>query len=253
MRFNIFRKNNVIEFINEIPGVAELMPMIEAKHYKHPWISRAQQDFARIRENPNWRNDKMMHTARCPGIFSLQRHGWILRTWQDIVITTNGDGRSYQWKSASKHGGDAVSHHETFQYYDFMDSWPQNTHPLVLKINTGWRCNVPKGYYLMEIPVAHADENRFTTISGYFSREAGPANMNVQLLWHVMNGEELIKAGTPIAQYVLVPKEQPEMICREERESDNIWLSRLYDTSKFVKNYNEIKKIFAKNAHNPKN
>ena len=244
---SLLKKKPTIEFVNEIPGVADLMPIIDAKHYKHQWVNRAQQDFAKIRENPNWRNEKMMHTARCPGIFSLQRHGWILRTWQDIVITTNGDGKSFTWKSASTHGGDPVGYHDTMQYSTYMENWPLNTLPLVLKINTGWRCNVPKGYYLMEIPVAHADENRFTAVPGYFSKEAGPASMNVQLLWHVVNGEELIKAGTPIAQYILVPKEQPDSICRDEQHSDNIWLSHLYDTSKFVKNYNEVKKLFTKN------
>ena len=96
----------------------------------------------------------------------------------------------------------------------------------------------------MEFPVAHADDNRFTSISGYFSQEAGPASMNVQLMWHVLNGEELIKAGTPIAQYILVPKELPAMTCRDDQYGDNIWLSHLYDTSKFVKNYNEVKKLF---------
>jgi len=113
-----------------------------------------------------------------------------------------------------------------------------------LKINTGWRCNVPKGYYLMEMPVAHADDNRFTTIPGYFSQETGPASMNVQLMWNVPNGETLIPAGTPIAQYVLVPKEQPDIICREVEDKDNLLLSNLYDASKFVKNYRQVKKLF---------
>lgn len=243
--FNFFKKKNTIEFVNEIPGVADLMPIIDAKHYRHTWVNRAHQDFAKIRENPNWQHNKLLHTARCPGIFSLQRHGWILRTWQDIVITTNGDGKSFSWKSASAHGGDVVSYHDTVQYSAYMDHWPSHTLQIVLKINTGWRCNVPKGYYLMEMPVAHADENRFTTIPGYFSREAGPANMNVQLLWNVHCGETLLKAGTPIAQYILVPKEQPAASCREANDNDHILLrSSLYDASKFVKNYNEVKKLF---------
>jgi hypothetical protein len=102
---------------------------------------------------------------------------------------------------------------------------------------------VPKGYYLLEMPVPLSEEQRFTTIPGYFSREAGPASMNVQLLWHVLDGATLIKAGTPIAQYVLVPKEQPSMICRDAMPSDKLSLSTLYDSSRFVKNYRDIKKL----------
>lgn len=96
----------------------------------------------------------------------------------------------------------------------------------------------------MEMPLPLSEENRFTTVPGYFSKEAGPASMNVQLMWHVMDGETLIKAGTPIAQYVLVPKDQPDMVCRDANLKDRLHLSALYDSSKFVKSYNEIKKLF---------
>lgn len=242
--FNLFKKKPKIEFINQIPGVSELMPIIEAKSFRRPWVENALKDFAVQRSDPNWKHNKLQHTARCPGIFTLQRQGWIMRTWQDIVIKTNGDRKSFEWRSASVHGGDAVSYHPEDQLYKFYSNWPENTLPLVLKFNTGWRCNVPKGYYLLEMPVTYSEETRFTTLPGFFYREAGPAHMNVQILWHVMDGEVLIKAGTPISQYLLVPKDQPEFVCREEQESDRLWLSTLYDTSKFVKNYNEVKKLF---------
>lgn len=240
-----FLKNSKkIEFINEIPGVSTLMPIIESKYIKHSWVNNALNHFSSMRKQSNWESNRLMHTARCPGIFTLQRHGWILRTWQDIVITTNGSEYDLTWRSASNIGGDAVGIHPSEQYSNYFEEWPENTLKTVIKINTGWRCNVPKGYYLMEMPVAHSGENRFTTVPGYFSREAGPASMNVQLLWHVKNGETLIKAGTPISQYVLVPKEQPDFLCRDEAEKDRLWLSRLYDASKFVKNYGTVKKLF---------
>lgn len=241
---SIFDRKKKLEFINEIPGVASLMPIIEARYIKHSWVGKAHQHFSSIRKDPNWKNSKMLHTARCPGIFTLQRHGWILRTWQDIVITTNGSDYDLTWRSASNIGGDAVGIHPSEQFADYFDEWPDNTLKTVIKINTGWRCVVPKGYYLMEIPVAYSGENRFTAVPGYFSREAGPAAMNVQLLWHVKNGETLIKAGTPISQYILVPKEQPDILCRDEIKDDGLWLSRLYDSSRFVKNYNDVKKFF---------
>ena len=220
--------------------------MIPAKQHRNAWVDRAVQDFAKVREMPNWNHDKVIHTARCPGIFSLQRHGWILRTWQDIEITTWGNGVDFIWKSATDIGGVAVEVHPPHQLADFHENWPANTLKSLVKINTGWRCNVPKGYYLMEMPLPLGDEHRFTAVPGYFSREAGPASMNVQLMWHVMEGNTLIKAGTPIAQYVLVPKDQPEFECRDARPEDGLRLSHLYDASKFVKSYGEVKKLFGK-------
>jgi hypothetical protein len=242
------KKIPIVEFVNEIPGVANLMPVIEAKHYRHKWVDRAVNDFANQRENSNWKHSKFNHTARCPGIFTLQRHGWIIRTWQDITINTKKGSDEFTWTSASNYGGDAVGFHPQTQLYQYFENWPDNTLKPVIKINTGWCCEVPEGYYLMEMPVALSDEKRFSTIPGYFSKEAGPAHMNVQLLWHVQDGETLIEAGTPISQYVLVPKEQAEMSCRDydEQKDKNMSLSWLYDASKFVKNYSQVKKLFGK-------
>lgn len=240
---NLFRRLK-IEFVNEVPGVAEYMPLIPAKEFRHSWVERAVKDFAKTREDPAWNHKKFMHTARCPGIFSLQRHGWIMRTWQDIVITTNkADPVNFSWLCA--HSQDGVGFHQPHQLADYWGQWPETTLRSVIKIHTGWRCLVPEGYYLHEMPLPLSEESRFTTIPGYFSREAGPASMNVQLLWHVMDGETLIKAGTPIAQYLLVPKDQPEMLCRDaDVRKDKLLLARLYDETKFVKNYGEVKKLF---------
>lgn len=242
---NWFRRNKpAIEFVNEIPGVAELMPLTPAKEFRHPWVERAMRDFAKSRENPTWAHKKFMHTARCPGIFSLQRHGWIMRTWQDFVITTKQeDKNNFSWLCARSQ--DYVGSHPPHEMADFWDVWPENTLRRIIKINTGWRCVVPEGYYLYEMPIPLYEERRFTTIPGYFTRETGPAPMNVQLLWHVIDGEVMVKAGTPIAQYILVPKEQPEMLCRDaDDRKDKLLIHRLYNDTKFVKNYNEAKKLF---------
>lgn len=242
---NWFRRSKpILEFVNETPGVAELMPLTLAKEFRHPWVERAMRDFAKTREDPTWTHKKFAHTARCPGIFSLQRHGWVMRTWQDIVITTNkADPENFSWLCARSQ--DYVSHHPSHQLADYWSQWPETTLRSVIKIHTGWHCLVPEGYYLHEMPLPLSEESRFTTIPGFFSREAGPAPMNVQLLWHVMDGETLIKAGTPIAQYVLVPKEQPEMLCRDaDARKDRLLLARMYGETKFVKNYGEIKKLF---------
>ena len=241
----IFSRRPKIEFFNETPGVAEMMPLTPAKTFRHPWVERALSDFAKVRETPGWNHGKLMHTARCPGIFTLQRHGWIMRTWQDIVIqTTKGDPVNFSWLCA--HGQDGVGFHPPAQMAEFWDEWPADTMRSLIKINTGWRCIVPKGFYLLEMPLPLSEENRFTTVPGYFSRDAGPASMNVQLLWHVTDGQTLIKAGTPIAQYVLVPKDQPDMICRDAKPSDKLELSALYDSSRFVKHYGEVRRLFGR-------
>jgi hypothetical protein len=243
-----FKKEKIV-FETTIPGLEKIMPIIPAKEYKHAWHQKALEQYQNIRKQPNYGTEKMLHTVRCPGIFGIQRHGWILRTWQDFTIETNGDGESLYWTSPinqkSMNGNDYISNHPSNQYVDYMNNWKKETLKSVIKIDSGWTCVVPEGYYLMEMPVHHLDDNRFTTLSGFFDRDQGPAQMTIQLLWHVMNGKTLVKAGTPIAQYMLVPKKQIEMEMQSIGKKANIHdIFHLMNNNTYVKNYNEIKKFF---------
>jgi hypothetical protein len=245
----LFKKPKIV-FECLIPGVERLMPMIEAKDIRHAWVNRAVAEFKTDRQNPEFGMHKQVHTAKCPGIFNLQRHGWVMRTWQDITIETFGDGSRFEWTCPidqtllNKQAGECVGFHSDIQLANYMENWSSNTLRTLLKIQSPWRCVVPKGYYLMEMPVAYADENRFTTVSGFFSHEQGLAQMNPQLLWHVMNGKTLIKAGTPIAQYILIPKDKYEMEVKAARQVTKHEFFELANNHRFIKNYAEIKRIY---------
>lgn len=246
---HFFRKPK-ITFDCLIPGVERLMPMIPAKEFKHQWVKRAMQEYKDERSNPMFGMEKHIHTVRCPGIFTLQRHGWIMRTWQDITIETFGDGHSMQWTTPINQNalnpavGDYVGGHPEQQLHNFMNNWHKDTLRTLIKIKTPWGCHVPKGYYLLETQVAYADENRFTTVSGFFSREQGYSSLNPQLLWHVPIGKTLIKAGTPIAQYMLVPKDSFDMNINVIGNTTDESFFELVNNYRFVKNYSEVKRIY---------
>jgi hypothetical protein len=245
----LFKKPKVV-FECLIPGVERIMPMVEAKTIRHPWVNRAVAELKADRQHPEFGMHNKVYTAKCPGIFSLQRHGWVMRTWQDITIETFGDGSRFEWtssmdqKNLNEHVGDCVSFHPDIQLANYMENWPNNTLRTLLKIQSPWRCVVPKGYYLMEMPVAYSDESRFTTVNGFFSHEQGIAQMNPQFMWHIMNGKTLIKAGTPISQYILIPKDGYDMEIRSSREANENELFRLTNNNRFIKNYAEVKRIY---------
>jgi hypothetical protein len=247
--FNIFKKPKIV-FECLIPGVERLMPMIEAKAIRHSWVNRAVAEVKIARQSSEYGMKKQAHTAKCPGIFNLQRHGWVMRTWQDVTIETFGDGNEFKWASAidqqalCKQVGAYVGFHPDRQLANYMENWPSNALRTVVKIQSPWRCIVPKGYYLMEMPVAYADENRFTTVSGFFSHEQGPAPLNPQFLWHVMEGKTLIKAGTPIAQYMLVPKDKYEMEVKTDKQATEHEFFELANNHRFIKNYAEVKRFY---------
>lgn len=218
----MFNKKPKLEFFSISPEIAKLAPIVPAHEIKPRWWDKAQQQFVEATKDPEFGKSKFVHTAKCPGIFNLIRYGWIMTTWQDILIKTNGDGHTFEWSTpidqkkvhSTNEMGEAVGFQSKEQLSDFMGGWC-NSLNTVIKINTPWRCIVPKGYYLLEQQVPYADDDRFTTLPGFFSREYGVAQMNPQLRWHLTNGETVIKAGTPIAHYMLIPQEQADVTVME--------------------------------------
>ena len=236
-----------MEFIQRVEGVKELMPIIPASQYKHPWVGRAMEDLKQQRARENYGKQSEVHTAKCPGVFGMLQNGWILRAWQDITIETNGDGHSCTWTSAmdqkSLIGMDAIGFHPAEQLTDFLENWDGALRQVV-KFQTGWSCKVPKGYFLMEMPVAYSDESRFEVLPG-MHHVGGYTQLNPQTKWKVASGQILIKAGTPIAQYMLVKKEEFDMTMRvispqEERMSD------LIHHHVFVRNVKRFKDLHQK-------
>lgn len=244
-----YRKPKLV-FESLIPGVERLMPIVEAKDVKYQWVNKALEEYRQDHKKADFGMNKYAHTARCPGIFSLQRRGWIQRTWQDVTIETYGDGSAFNWTSPIDQNqlnpqmNPYVGFHDTKQLADYMNNWPSNTLRTIIKINSPWKCFVPRGYVLLEMPVAYSDENRFTTLPGFFSHEHGPAPLNTQLMWHVMEGKTLIKAGTPIAQYILMPKDKYESEVRSFKHTNHHEFQQLLDNHRFVKNYAEVRKIY---------
>jgi hypothetical protein len=243
-------KQPKIEFFSMMPNLTKLAPIVPAGQFKPSWFAKAQDEFSDLTKDTSYGKNSITHTAKCPGIFNLIRYGYILTTWQDIVITTNGDKHTFEWRSPidqSKYDSPAVSFMHKEQLSDYMGGWDDSL-SCVIKFNTPWRVIVPKGYYLLEGPLPYTDEKRFTTMPGFFSREYGVAELNIQLKWHVLEGETLIKAGTPIAHYMLLPKDQPKLSVMdatpEQIEADQV--SKLQNTRKFVRDYGSSKCIFGK-------
>lgn len=254
MLFN--KKKPTIEFFSLIPEVATLQPVISARNFRPDILLNASKKYAEDKKDSSFGTHKIFSTARCPGIYNLVRHGWVVCAWQDITITTNGDGESFNWSTPVDQRtltngalvGEAVGFHPKHQYADHVGGSIPNSLSNVLKIHTPWRCIVPKGYYLQESNMPYTDEKRFTTVPGFFSREQGVAQMNIQLLWHELNGITVIKAGTPLAHYMLIPIDQPELVSMaatpEQIFADKITTTELIRNN--VTNMKERKCIFAK-------
>lgn len=240
---NLFKKPK-LEFYSTIKGVHKLMPIVEAKTISYDWVKKAGKHFA----------DSNRSTTRCPGIFAAKNEGWILRSWQDIVLNVDGD--KYKWetpmnqdKLSEEFSGHAVSEHDASMMHQFFDNWPEGSLPSVLKFNTPWLAKIPKGYILKQFHPPYLDENRFTTLSGIYSPEYGMATLHIPVIWH-KQGESLIKAGTPLAQFSLHKKEEIDFSVDSLYNNMGAWedfaLQNLGYNSTLKREYFKIKNLISK-------
>lgn len=235
-----------IKFYNNIPGIETTMPIIPISQHRFDWKAIAAKKFQEAKQN--LQGQRAISISHCPGINLLHQHGWIIRAWQDIYIENDGIDR-FSWKSAVNQkeisGEDAVSYHDKSLYADFK-TWPVNSFSIMLKINTGWRAVIPRGYMLYQFPVPYSDDNRFTAVPGAYTWEFGTNQLNVPMYWHKLKENTVITAGTPLAHIILSPLQNYDYEILEKPDSK---LDRLYDimfTNSFVRDYKKIKDFFSR-------
>ena len=223
-------KKPKLEFICTSPGVEEVMPIIRASEYKHSWIKKAvedmktngsiaaphRRDFEAPQARPGQKNtdNEERHTAKCPALQMVQNTGWIMRLHQDIKLKTFADGEDINFDIPfQSQQQPIVSKHMTHAFYPFFENWPKNTMKKIIKINLPWMARIPKGYKLLQTHPFLLDDNRFTTMSGVLDPHLGIAGVGtIPMFWHCVDDEEeiILKAGTPLAQFILIPKEEPD-------------------------------------------
>ena len=217
--FNIFKKKAPeFEFYTTIPGLAHVFPIVPTRRVKMPWLAESQSRFRAIM-NSNRNSPAVKSTAShmCSGIGELAQAGWVLTTWHDIEITTNGDGRMFEWKIPPMNRTLHFSHISSFDpdlFGDFVDFPPQSLKTLV-KINTPWHVRAPRGWGLLMIPLQYHNETRFSGCTGIIDPELSSI-LNGLLFWHVLNDRVLLPAGTPLCQIIPIRLgSTPEFLCRD--------------------------------------
>jgi hypothetical protein len=247
-------KNKII-FYSSVEGIEKTMPIIPSKEYKHQWLKKALDDFNEKDldiSNKN-ENGKITNVTRCPGILTIKNKGWLLRTWQDIEI--NFENENYSWKTpmnqktlSNNITDQQITQHDNNLFFKYMTNWPKNSYDAILKINTPWFADIPKGYLLYQFNPAYHDENRFTSLPGIYSPKYGSAELNIPIIFHLKNEKCLIKAGTPIAQFILFKDEDinfENIYIKENKELDKKQkITAIFNNMSFKKIYNNITNFY---------
>jgi hypothetical protein len=235
-----------ITFFSTVPGLAETLPIISAKDLNLNWVKRARQDYIDTAK----KQLGSLHLYRCPGIFDLFTTGYIIPMWHDIVISTNGDERNFQFTVPSPDinelmpGNKEVIGKQETGIGTLMPTRPWACQSL-LKINTPWHVVAPRGVKFLMIPIAYPDTFEFESCTGILD-PGQSSEINVQAYWNIKRGEHYLKAGTPLAHLIPLTTEEFKLECRDMSAGDNLWIEKL----KFLKNFTfKLRRNLIKDAY----
>jgi hypothetical protein len=240
-----------LKFVCLIPEVSETMPIVTATKTKYDWFRTATDAFKQQKETSNGKY--LRHIARCPGIISASKTGWIQRSYQDISIDTDGSGAGFNWGTPMDQSNMPTGHEWNYHYVSHHDEAMLSAHNLkphtlrtTIKIQSPWVVYIPAGYQLLCIPIPYPDDNRFTAAIGILDGDQGPNFLNVQIFWHKLTGTEIIPAGTPLAQYFLIKKQDIKTIIDvvNQQTLKDLRLRRVTLESQFLPSYSKLKDTF---------
>lgn len=200
-----------IRFISTVPGVSTLYPLTPASKFKRDWIE----------------DEKIQHKERkskcpvhglvapligsitkCPAIKATMGAGYILRAPADFKIHTNGDGETIvpTFRDIHPRYTYITSHEKEVTDWLLSPALRNGTVKTVVKVNTPWRIiSHDDDIVLLVTPVPFTDESRFSAVQGILDPRTA-YEVNVQLYWHVMEGDINITAGTPLCQYIPISR-----------------------------------------------
>lgn len=192
-------KKPYVRFYSIEPGVLELFPIIHSSQIKRKFTT-----------DPTVEGEPS--SKFCPGIRKIVSTGWIVVAPADFIIKPSEDGLKFEWLEPWRFGSQAntlrgttyISNHGPSQVIPLLDD-QDNTLKSVVKVQTPWRVESSDDILLLQLPVTYNNESRFYSATGFLDTRFG-YNVNVQLFWRKLDGETLVRAGTPLCQLIPVSR-----------------------------------------------
>jgi hypothetical protein len=195
-----FKKKSYIRFYSNYEGVVDLFPVIRSSFLKRKCLDK------------NLYPDDVLPTSNCPGIRKVASAGFIITAPADFEITTNGDGVSFSWTepmifNKGYPGTESyINSHISPQVLPTLNN-EDTTLKSIVKIETPWRIDTSDDIVFLQMPVSYNNESRFEAAVGIMDPKYSHT-INVQIYWKILNGKTLIKAGTPLCQYIPINRKE---------------------------------------------
>lgn len=202
--FNKFlkKKKPFVRFYSLEPGVVAVFPITPSARIKRNYLSFPDPTDA-------------IPVRNCPGIRKLTSTGWVVTAPADFIIRVKEGQIGFEWREPWRFNtAPAVP---GMDRYISAQHGPSQTVPLIddldktlssiVKVETPWRVEASDDTMLLLLPFVYNNEKRFTAATGFLDPRYG-YNINIQLFWHVLDGETLVRAGTPLCQIIPVSRKQ---------------------------------------------
>jgi len=213
---------NRIEFFSTVPGVAETFPIRASREVIPKWVHAAKADYVKNKD----RHD--IHIFKCPGIFEMYTTGYILTSWHDFEIETDGSRFRMTIPDAKLETflDKTCLQEQTFNgVAKFLPKRPWSTQS-ILKINTPWHVLAPKGVKFLMIPIPYSDNFDFESCIGILD-PALSTELNVQGYWNNLSkGLHYVRAGTPLAQLIPITERTLDFVVRDMDKFDELWIKK---------------------------
>jgi len=206
------KKSPSVRFFSLLPAVNTLYPVISSKFLKRDWIAEEQEDYqerkskcpmAKIFNAAKGYTGEIHSINNCPAVHSIMNHGLIVRNCADVVISMNDGNMSLQAPTLVSGTPYATLHEEAVSKW-LIDS-STSTYKNVLKINTPWRITSDDDIIFLVTKVPFVNETRFSAVQGILDPKIA-YEVNIQLFWHKLEGQTVLEAGTPLAQYIPISR-----------------------------------------------
>ena len=211
------KKKPKARFFSLHPAVHTLHPITRAAELDRKWVKEERDDYReRLSKCPVGKllQGEQHHPnsiGRCPAINSIMRTGYVVYAPADFKVHTNGDGHTILFTTTpfNPPSSEYVVLHETDVTKWLMDSSKDKTVDQVVKVNTTWRVQADDDVVFLQTKVPFVNETRFTAVSGILDPRTA-YEVNVQLLWHLMEGDTTVRAGTPLCCYIPISRRMLE-------------------------------------------
>lgn len=197
------KKESTIRWYSTYDGVIDLYPITRSSTLSRPCLQKEKYP------------SHVLPTSNCPGIRRISSAGFIIPAPADFEITTNGDGSSFSWRQPIVFGKGQpgtesyITSHDAAQAIPILDD-PSTTLKTIVKVETPWRVETTDDIVFLQVPITYNNESRFIAAHGILDPKFSHV-INIQLFWKVLNGTELVRAGTPLCQYIPIKRSDLNM------------------------------------------